>query len=99
VLFGEVLDGTEAERAGLVWRCVEDAELLAAATALAAKAASAPKDLAERTKATLATVAGVDDHPTAVDVELEAQVWSLDQPAFKERLAALQSQISSQPSK
>jgi enoyl-CoA hydratase len=99
VLFGEVLDGSEAERAGLVWRCVEDAELLAAATALAAKAASAPKDLAERTKATLATVAGVDDHPTAVDVELEAQVWSLDQPAFKERLAALQSQISSQPSK
>ncbi len=31
VLFGEVLDGREAERVGLVWRCVPDAELLGAA--------------------------------------------------------------------
>ena len=28
VLFGEVLDGDEAERVGLVWRCVPDDELL-----------------------------------------------------------------------
>ena len=26
--FGEVLDGPEAQRAGLVWRCVEDDDLL-----------------------------------------------------------------------
>ena len=30
VLFGEVLDGTEAERVGLVHRCVDDDDLLAA---------------------------------------------------------------------
>ena len=29
VVFGEVLDGAAAERAGLVWRCVPDDELLA----------------------------------------------------------------------
>jgi len=97
VLFGEVLDGPAAERAGLVRTCVDDDQLLEAAVALAAGAASAPRELARRAKATLATVAGLDDHAAAVDVELEAQVWSLDQPEFKERLAALQSQITSKP--
>ena len=36
VLFGEVLDGRAAERVGLAWRCVDDADLLEAADALAA---------------------------------------------------------------
>ena len=99
VLFGEVLDGTEAERAGLVLRCVEDDDLLAGAAALAAAAASAPRELSRRAKQTLVTVAGLDEHAAAVDVELEPQVWSLDQPDFKERLAALQTKITSQPSK
>ena len=40
VLFGEVMDGTEAERVGLVHRCVEDGDLLAAAQDMAARAAS-----------------------------------------------------------
>ena len=35
------------------------------------------------------------DHDEAVDLELEAQVWSLGQPEFAERLKALQSKISS----
>ena len=42
VLFGEVLNGTEAERHGLVFRCLPDDELLGAAVAMAARAASAP---------------------------------------------------------
>jgi enoyl-CoA hydratase len=95
VLFGEILDGAAAERAGLVRACVDDDQLLEAAVTLAAGAASAPRELARRAKATLATVAALDDHAAAIDVELEAQVWSLDQPDFKERLAALQSQITS----
>lgn len=97
VLFGEVLDGSEAERVGLVWRCVEDDALLEVATGLAAKAAAAPPELVRRTAESMATVASVADHPTAVDVELEAQVWSLNQPAFQERLAAMQQQISGGP--
>ena len=31
----------------------------------------------------------------AVDLELDPQVWSLNQPAFAERLAALQRRITS----
>ena len=40
VVFGEVLDGAEAERVGLVHRCVDDDELLDAAHAMAARAAT-----------------------------------------------------------
>jgi hypothetical protein len=34
-------------------------------------------------------------HESAVDRELDDQVWSIDQPAFQEKLAALQRTISS----
>jgi len=94
VLFGEALDGREAERVGLVWRCVDDAALLDAAVGLAARAAAAPRDLVRRTKATIAAVAGIDDHDTAVERELVDQLWSMDTPAFAERLAALRARIT-----
>lgn len=93
VLFGQVLDGQEAASRGLVWRCVDDHELAEVAASLAAAAAAAPRALAQRVKTTLAAVTTVDEQPAAVDLELEAQVWSLAQPEFRERLAALQRQI------
>ncbi|MEO7573484.1 MAG: enoyl-CoA hydratase [Acidimicrobiales bacterium] len=94
VLFGEVLDGAEAERVGLVWRCLPDDELLPHAQAMAERAASGPRELARRIKATIHDVAQIEDHAVAVDRELEPQVWSLDQPAFRERVAALQAKIT-----
>jgi enoyl-CoA hydratase len=99
VVFGEVIDGREAERIGLAWRYVEGGTdgadpLLDAARALAATAAAAPPALARRVKQTLQRVAAVDDHEQAVDIELEAQVWSLGQPEFRERLEAMQKRIS-----
>lgn len=94
VLFGEVVDGAEAERIGLAWRCVPDDDLLDAARELAAAAASGPRELVERMKATLRDVAAIDAHAVAVERELDDQVWSLNQPAFQERLAALQQRIS-----
>ena len=94
VLFGEVLDGAEAERCGLVWRTVDDDLLLRTARLLAARAAAGPPELVARIKATIAAMADVSTHAEAVDVELDPQVWSLNQPAFRERLAALQAQIT-----
>ncbi|HEX2851518.1 MAG TPA: enoyl-CoA hydratase [Acidimicrobiales bacterium] len=94
VVFGEVLDGEAAAAAGLVWRCIDDDALLGEATALAARAADVPHALGRRVKATLQRMPTVDDHPTAVDVELEAQVWSLGLPEFRERLAAMRQRIS-----
>jgi enoyl-CoA hydratase len=94
VLFGEVLDGEAAERCGLAWRCVDDDGLLDEARKLARGAASGPPSLVRRIKATLATMPGVTDVEVAVDVELEAQAWSINQPDFAQRLAALQAKVS-----
>jgi enoyl-CoA hydratase len=95
VVFGQVLDGAEAERVGLVYRCVPDDELLATAQAFAAGAAAAPRELAIVTKQTIRDMATVEDHPAAVERELEPQLWSTQQPWFAERLAALRARISS----
>ncbi len=94
VVFGEVLDGAEAERIGLAYRCVDDDALLDAAHAMAARAASAPRELVQITKQTIRDMAGIGDHPAAVQRELEPQLWSTRQPWFAERIAALQAKIS-----
>jgi enoyl-CoA hydratase len=96
VLFGEVLDGPEAERVGLAYRCVDDDALLDAAHAMAARAADAPRELSIATKQTLRDMGTVATHDEAVDREIEPQVWSLQQPWFRERIAALQARISKQ---
>jgi enoyl-CoA hydratase len=95
VLFGQVVDGAEAERVGLAWRCVPDAQLLDVAREVAGTAAAAPRDLVVRLKATLADMATVATHDEAVERELEPQVWSVDQPAFQQRLAEMQARITS----
>jgi len=41
VVFGEVVDGREAERIGLVWKCVADDQLMSEAMKLATRAAEA----------------------------------------------------------
>jgi len=95
VIFGEVMDGAEAERVGLVHRCVDDDQLLDAAQAMAARAAAAPRELAIATKATIQKMADVGSHPQAVQTELDPQLWSTQQPWFAERLAAVQQRIGS----
>jgi enoyl-CoA hydratase len=90
VLFGEQLDGENAARVGLAWRCVDDEELLAEASRLAARAAAAPPALVRRTKATIMSLGGVTSSDAAVAHELEPQVWSMEQPAFQELLGQLQ---------
>jgi enoyl-CoA hydratase len=95
VLFGEVLDGAEAERAGLVWRCVDDDALLDEARKLAGRAAAGPPELVRRLKQTIQGVGDIATHDDAVAYELEPQLWSVRQPAFRERLEALQRQITS----
>jgi len=98
LLFGQVLGPQEAARVGLVWECTEGPVVLERAVELAARAADAPADLVTATATTLADVADIDDHATAVELELERQLHSMDQPAFAERLAALRSRIRSEGS-
>ncbi|WP_420452797.1 enoyl-CoA hydratase-related protein [Ilumatobacter sp.] len=98
VVFGQVLDGPECERLGVAHRSVPLDQLADVAQEFAAGAASAPRELAITTKATIAAMADVDDHPAAVQRELEPQLWSTRQPWFAERIAALKAKISSKGS-
>jgi len=93
-LFGEILDGEAAARSGLVWRCVDDDQLLGAAAEIAGRAAAGPPELTRRLKGTLAAMADVADHEAAVSRELEVQLWSMAQPEFGERIAAMRQKIS-----
>jgi len=95
VVFGEVVDGIEAERLGIVHRCVDDDQLLSVAHAMAARAAAAPRELVIETKKTVKAMAEITEHPDAVARELTPQLWSTRQPFFEERIKALQTQISS----
>lgn len=94
VLCGEALDGEEAARRGLAWRVVDDGEVVEAALQLALRAASAPPGMVRRLKETLRRVDAVDDHEAAVDLELEPQLWTTEQPEFRERLEALAARIA-----
>lgn len=98
VVFGDVLDGREAERLGLVYRCVADDALLDTAHELAARAAAAPRELVTTTKQTIAEMADIATHPEAVEREIRPQLWSTRQPWFAERIAAMQAKISSRKS-
>ncbi|MEY4158296.1 MAG: hypothetical protein RL743_791 [Actinomycetota bacterium] len=94
VIFGEILDGAEAERIGLAWKCVDDDQLMTYAHEMAARAASRPRELLKVTKRTIQDMAHVSEHPAAVERELDPQVWSTRQPWFAEMLAALQAKIT-----
>jgi enoyl-CoA hydratase len=62
---------------------------------MAGAAAAAPRDLVARVKQTIVEIGAVPTRDEAVDYELGPQVWSINQPAFQERLAALRRRISS----
>lgn len=95
VLFGQILDGDGAEKYGLAWTSVADDALLDASVAIAARAASGPKDLVVEIKKSLADMRAIDDANAAMERELGPQVWSREQPWFAERLAAIKARVSS----
>ncbi|WAL65206.1 enoyl-CoA hydratase [Amycolatopsis cynarae] len=95
-LFGETLDATAAERAGLTMRTVEGdhEQLLEAALELAAPAAAAPRELVLSTKHSLRLTLALTEHAEAVETELGPQVESLNSPEFALRLAAMRAAIN-----
>lgn len=97
VLFGQRVDGRRAAEIGLAWCCVDDDEVVDAALELARPAAEAPRELARRVKATLRGWHQVTTHAAAVEAEIGPQVWSLHQPEFQSRLAALRARVASSP--
>lgn len=95
--FIETLDGREAERVGLVWRCLPDDQLLPTALELAGRAAAHPPALMQKLNHTIGRMFAVQDHGSAVQIEMDEQLWSLRQPEAKAAIAARMAQISSRP--
>jgi enoyl-CoA hydratase len=93
VLFGESLTGEEAARVGLAWRCVDADHLLDTAIAMARRAADRPRELVGRAKAVLDASPGLDTWEAAFELEFTHQEWSMDQPAFQDRLAQLRAKL------
>ena len=94
VVFGERLDGPRAAEIGLAWKCVDDEELLGEARRLARRPARAPRALTAAMKQTIIDMGAVTDSEAAVAREVDPQAWSMAQPEFKERVAALKEAIS-----
>jgi enoyl-CoA hydratase len=92
-LFGEVLTGEEAARRGLVWRCLERAEIRGEAHRLALRAGRHDVELTARVKRTLDATAAIHDSDAAIAGELEPQRWSIGRPAFEEALAELRERL------
>lgn len=88
LLFGEDLDGEEAVRRGLAWRCVPDDELLDVAHALARRIAAVPAGLRWDALETVREARQHGWHADAVERELVKQLRSKRQPLFAERIAA-----------
>ncbi|MGW1029083.1 enoyl-CoA hydratase-related protein [Streptomyces sp. NPDC002577] len=93
VLFGETLDGEQAAALGLAWQVVDDDQLMPAALRLARRAAGRSGELVRRTKETLAVSTTLTDARAALDLETDAQRWSMDRPAFAEGVARLRRRL------
>jgi enoyl-CoA hydratase len=90
--------GAEAVEWGLALLCVDGADqLVPEATAMARRAAAHPRVLVERIKATVDAVAALDQLEAAVEMELDAQVWSAEQQHFRERVSAVRATIAGPP--
>ncbi|MEZ0052259.1 enoyl-CoA hydratase [Mycobacterium sp. MAA66] len=91
LLFGMRFDAEEAVRNGLALQVADDP--VAAALALAAGPAGAPREVVLATKASMRAtdhpgVLDIDQHHLAVDIEIAPQAASIESPEFAARLAA-----------
>ncbi|MFG1945861.1 enoyl-CoA hydratase-related protein [Nonomuraea sp. NPDC048826] len=93
VLFGDKLTAEEAERRGLVWRCVEDDELMDVARRMAARVAGRSPEAVRRAKATMRLSRSLTQPRMAADLEQIAQDWSMRRPAFTDAVAALRDRV------
>ena len=86
VAFGERVSGERAVELGLAWRCVEPDALVDTAVEMAARAASVPRELMAKVKATLQEAPWQPDFDAAITVELDRQAWSFAQGYLNDRV-------------
>ncbi len=93
-LFGQRWDAAEALDAGLVSSVTAPEDLVASALALGQRLDGQAAAFTRRLTSTLRSVGGPVDHTWALELETEAQQWSVTQPAFVANVQALQAQIA-----
>jgi enoyl-CoA hydratase len=96
VLMGDVLEGEDAVAHGLAWRCVESGDLDGAALSLARRAAERDPELVARTRDTLAASMLLVTADEAVELEQEAQEWSMGRPEFTAAVRRVQAALARQ---
>jgi 2-(1,2-epoxy-1,2-dihydrophenyl)acetyl-CoA isomerase len=87
MLTGEAIDAETARRWGLVWDVVPDAELLAAAGAMAARFAAGPRAALATVKRQMRVGAGLA-LDAALDAERDAQAALGEHPDYREAVTA-----------
>jgi enoyl-CoA hydratase len=92
-LLGDRLTGEEAVVAGLAWRCVPRDALDATAQRYVDRVVSRPAELVRRAKDSLDRSGPGTDPAEARALERAAQEWSMAQPFFAERVAALRARV------
>ena len=93
VLFGEDLTAEQARDIGLVWKVVEDEQLLTEANRLAGIAAKRSPEVVRRTKATLLASIPVTSEQIATDLEQLQQEWSMARADYREATKRLLERI------
>lgn len=86
-MLGDKLGAEEAERIGLIWRCVEDADLAPEAAALAARLAALPVKALARTRQAIDAADGLD-YAQALSAEARAQSEMGASADYREGVAA-----------
>lgn len=86
-LLGERLKAEEAERWGLIWRCVDDDALEQTARELALRLAALPRYATDELRRVFRASSG-NDFRAQYDLELERNTELLDGPDFQEGLSA-----------
>jgi enoyl-CoA hydratase len=92
-LFGDSLDGEEAARRGLAWRCVPESDLSAVVMDYASRVAKLDRPLVRRVRTTLDDSAGVHRASDAIELELPVQQWSMERPEFLAALGRLRARL------
>lgn len=93
VLLGEVWDAPTALSRGLIARILPPGQLLDDACALAEQVASHDREFVGRVLSTLRAVRAGATHAETLELEAEAQEWSLGQPNAKAALSALRARL------
>lgn len=94
VLFGEALNAQQAHEHGLVVEVVDNEDdLVGRARELAARVATADRELAIRIKATLNDVRSLPTVEAALERELVDQIWSITQAGAQNKITASRPQV------